>query len=405
MHKKSNITPKTWNINQNRNVTRFANMKSKQAYEVGGEGRNSLVYIPGFANEDRKDLLNVAFASADKFGAKPDLDNPIAKFEVKTDKFGLPLLDYTLYDQYASEVQTIDDYVARYGYNEGMKQIATANIVNSITVDSTKALNILDRVLGLQTRQYMLEMAVTKIPAPQLTFNVDSYVEGAVQAKVPEMDTPDLQSHTESRTPQTLFKNVGHIAQSEEAGFKATHNTMGLRENWTIRDLARLINQQLATEIETATDVAGSDWGAVGSGLSTNNPANDINTVMTTIEGNGFDVDYLVMHNRPSGDFVTNSWIKGNGIVGASPAGISAVNYGSKMYQVQGFPSAIVDQAKTNTICTVMSKDAVWLGVGPTVIASYENVVQGIQGKVIKQWFFPFLSQSGAIRDLTGISA
>lgn len=397
--------PSKWNVQQNQNATRFANMKSKQAFEQGGEGRSSLVYIPGMANEDQRDLVNVAFASSGSFGSNPDFDTPIAKFEVQTDAFGMPILGYKLYDHFASDVQTIDDYVARYGFTKGMKEVAIANIVNSTTVDQTKSLGILDRVLGLQTRQYMLEMALTKIPAPQLTFNVDSYVEGSVQGKVPELDTPNLQSHSESRTPYTLFKNVGHIAESEEATFKATHNTMGLRENWTIRDLARLINSQVATVMESGTDVAGADWGAKTGIGSTNNPADDISGVVATIEGNGADVDFMVLGTRPSTDFVTNTWIRGSGSVGASPPGSPPVNLGSKMYNVQGFPTVIVDQAKTSTLATVMSKDSVWLGVGPTVIGGYENVTAGFRGKIIKQWFFPVLIQQDFIRDLTGISA
>ena len=178
-----------------------------------------------------------------------------------------------------------------------------------------------------------------------------------------------------------------------------------MRENWTIRDLARLINSQLATEIETASNTAGADWGAKTGIGSTNNPADDIDGAITTIEGNGFDVDFMVMHNKGSSRFATNTWIKGAGIVGAAPAGVSPVNLGSKMYNVTGFPTVLVDQAKTNTIATIMSRDAVWLGVGPTVIGNYENVVGGFRGKVIKQWFFPVLTQSGAIKDLTGITA
>ena len=399
------IVPETWNIPPAMMKTVFANAASRNAYKQGGEGRSTLVFLPGNPTPDLKEFTNVAFVAADAFG-KPDFDKPVAKFSTATGANGLPVLEHTFYDQYAAEVQTIDDFIERYGYKDGMKYVETANIVNSATVDTTKALNILDRVLGLQTRQYMLEMAVTKIPSPQLVFTVDTYVEGAVQAKVPELVRPDMQSHTESRGTQTLFKNVGHIAESEEATFKAIHNTFSLRENWTIRDLARVINSQIATEMETATDVAGSDWGARTSGVSDNPPADDINGVLTTIQGNGFDVDYMAVHDRPAMDFTTNTHMLGGGQVGAAaPGAPSAPIWNTKTFSVPGFPPVIVDQAKTNTIATIASRDAVWLGVGPTIIANYEDVVAGYKGKLIKQWWFPFLSQAGAIRDLTGISA
>lgn len=410
MKRGSSIIPNHWTRSPDAKLTRFANQKTAQAFQAGGEGASSIVFYPGHADEDRKEFVNTAFAAADKFGVRPNYDIPIADFEIKYDQNGLPILDYSLYDHFASAVQTIDDMVQRYGYAKAMKEVATGNIVNSTTVDSTKALNILQRVLGLQTRQYLLSMAVTPIPSPQLVFTADTYTEGSAHAKVPELKEPRIQSHTESRTTKTLFKNVGHIAESEEASFKAVHNTMGLRENWTIRDLARLINSQIATEMETATDVSGSDWGAkhATANNSTNNPSDDINTVKTTIEGNGFDVDYLVMHDKPGGDLSTNTWMKGDGSQRPMAEGVPSsvlLGRGSKMFTLLGLPPAIIDQAKTNTICTVMSRDAVWLGTGPTVIANYENVVAGFKGKVIKQWFFPYLSQAGGIRDLTGISA
>lgn len=406
MHRGNSIVPNSWTIDANAKRTTFANQKAKMAYKAGGEGRNSLVFMPGIAHEDHREFVNVAFAAADPITLAPDYDMPIARFDVVHNN-GLPTLEHTFYDDFANAVQTVDDAIKNHGYKRGLEQVATANIVNSTTIDATKSLNILDRVLGLQTRSYLLEMTVTKIPSPQLVFTVDEYTEGAVQAKVPELETPDLQSHTETRTTKTLYKNVGHIAESEEAMMKASHNTMSLRENWTIRDLARLLNSQISTELETATDVSGSDWGAKDAtyGFSTNNPADDINTVVTTIEGNGFDVDFIAAHTRPAMDFVTNKWIRGDGSIGAAPPGVSAPIWGQKVFNVVGFPTVIADQAKTNTVATVGSKDAVWLGVGPTAIANYENVVAGYKGKVIKQWFFPYLSQAGAIRDLTGVSA
>lgn len=407
MHKGGSIIPNSWNINAQHTQTSFANHNSRQAYGAGGEGKSSLVFIPGIAHPDHREFVNTAFAAADVFGAEPNFDMPVAKFDTKLDSAGMPTLEHSFYDDFGDAVQAVDEAIEQYGYKRGLEHVATANIVNSTTIDSTKSLNILDRVLGLQTRSYLLEMVVTKIAAPQLVFSVDTYSEGSVQGKVPELETPDLQGHTESRATNVLYKNVGHIAESEEATLKASHNTMALRENWTIRDLARTLNSQISTTLETATDVSGSDWGAKDAtyGFSTNNPSDDINGVVTTIEGNGFDVDYICAHPRPAMDFVTNKWIRGDGSVGASPPGTSAPIWGQKIFNVAGFPQFVVDQAKTNTIATVGSKDAVWLGVGPTVIANYENVVAGYRGKVIKQWFLPYLAQAGAIRDLTGISA
>lgn len=396
-------TPKTWNVAPNRQVTKFANPKSKMAFESGGEGKNVLVFVPGKVEDHG--FVNTAFASYD--GVTPDFEQPIARFDTVSEN-NVPTLKNTFYDGFASKMQEYTEAVQKYGYKDAQRMIATAGIVNSSTVSATKALNILDRVLGLQTRSYFLEMAVTKIPAPQLVFSVDTFTEGSVQGKVPELTEPDLITHSESRATKTLYKNIGHIAETEEAMLMAIHNTQALRQDKTVRDMARLLNSQIATEMETATDVSAGDWGALDATYFVNNrnPVGDIQGVVTTIRGNGFNVDYMAMHDRPATDFLTNTHIRGMGGVGPSVLpGTAIAGLNQNVINVAGFPTIIVDQAKTNTICTVGSKDAVWLGDGPTIVANYENNVAGYRGWLIKSWKFPYLAQSGAIRDLTSVSA
>lgn len=396
-------TPKDWNIQGGKIKTAFANSNSKAAYSALGDGRNTIVFVPGKSTDS--EFTNTAFASLNG-SPLPDLESPIAKFTSAKGSDGLQTLETQFYDGFASAAQELADAVEKYGWKDAQRMIATANIVNTTTILQTKALNILDRVLGLQTRSYFLELAVTKIPAPQLVFTVDEYAEGSVQAKVPEMLEADLISHTETRTTKTLYKNVGHIAETEEAQMMASHNTMALRQDKTIRDMARLLNSQIATEMETATDVSGSDWGALDATYFVNsaNPSTDIQGVVTTIRGNGFNVDYMAVHDRVATDFLTNTHIRGQG--GQGPAyGQTVMALNQNVINVPGFPTIIVDQAKTATIATVGSKDAVWLGDGPTIVANYENVQGGYRGWMIKSWKFPYLSQAGAIRDLTGVSA
>lgn len=395
--------PKKWNVAPNVMSTRYANARSKAAHENLGDGRNAVIYVPGKATD--VGFTDTAFASLNG-SPVPDYESPIAKFSIKTASDGLPTLEHTFYDEFASAAQEWADAVEKYGYKDAQRMIATANIVNTQTITNTKALNILDRVLGLQTRSYFLELAVTRVPAPQLVFTVDEYAEGSVQAKVPELLEADLISHTETRTTKTLYKNVGHIAESEEAQMMASHNTMALRQEKTIKDMARLLNSQIATEMETATDVGAGDWGALDATYFVNNrnPAGDIQGVVTTIRGNGFNVDYMAVHDRVATDFLTNTHIRGQG--GQGPAyGQTVMALNQNVINVPGFPTIIVDQAKTATIATVGSKDAVWLGDGPTIVANYENVQGGYRGWMIKSWKFPYLSQAGAIRDLTSVSA
>ena len=395
--------PDSWNVNPNQTKTSYANSRSRMAHQQLGDGNNAVVFVPGKAQD--QGFVDTAFASLNG-SPLPDFDQPLAKFSIAVGSDNRPELQHTFYDEYADAAQEWADAVTKYGFKDAQRMIATGNIVNTQTITNTKALNILDRVLGLQTRSYFLELAVTKIPAPQLVFTVDEYTEGSVQGKVPEMLEADLLSHSETRTTKTLYKNVGHIAETEEAMMMASHNTMALRQDKTIRDMARLLNSQIATELETATDVAAGDCGALDATYFVNNrnPSGDIQGVVTTIRGNGFNVDFMAVHDRVATDFLTNTHIRGQG--GQGPAyGQTVMALNQNVINVPGFPTIIVDQAKTATIATVGSKDAVWLGDGPTIVANYDNVQAGYRGWIIKSWKFPYLSQAGAIRDLTSVSA
>jgi len=355
-------------------------------------------FVPGKILD--KNYENVAFASYDGL---PDYDHPMAKFKIIQTDGGLKLTS-VMYDHYA---KVAEEWRSALENNDGSfkharEAIAQAAIVNSTDVDATKNLGILNRVLGLQVRNFFLQNTVTPQPAPTLTFSADTFTEGSVAGKVSELMEPKLVPHTEARATQTLYKNVGHIAISEEAMMKGIHNTMALRQDKTLKDLARLINAQIATELETATGVAGADWGAT-SGTppdSANNPIDDLQGILTTIEGNGSNGDYIAGHNRPITDLLTNKFIRGRGNVGIGTSVLS-----TNTPTESGLPSIFKDLAMTNTVAVVGNKDAVWLGQGPTSVAAYNNDVVGYQGWLAKQWWLPYLANAGFIRKLTGISA
>jgi hypothetical protein len=391
-------------MNSIKKSTAYANSDTKSIVENGSLGNptGKVIYMAGKV-DDFYGNPNTVFQADSQNELVPDMDNPLGHFSATVTN-GLPELGFTAYDQYAEAIQVWSDLKSKYGAVGASKKIATANIVNSQTIDQTKSLNILDRVLGLQVRDFFLQTVVTPIPSPQLVFTVDTYNDGSVQGKVPELDEAQLISHTETRSTQILYKNIGHIAISEEADMKQSHPTMQLRQDKTMKDMARLINSQIATVMATATDVAGSDWGAV-SGTppdSANNPINDIQSVMTTIEGAGFNVDYIAGHDRPITDLLTNKFIRGRGNVGIG-TDVLLKNVG--IHEV-GLPSQIVkDQALPNTTALIGSKDAIWLGQGATIVANYLNDQAGYRGWLVKQWWLPYLAQDGAIRELTGVSA
>ena len=126
----------------------------------------------------------------------------------------------------------------------------------------------------------------------------------------------------------------------------------------------------------------------------------DIQPVMTTIEGNGFDVDYIAGHDKPVTELLTNKFIRGRGNVGIGTDVLSTNNPSES-----GLPPIVKDQALPITTALVGSKDAVWLGQGATAVANYVNDQAGFRGWLVKQWWLPYLSQAGAIRELTGVTA
>lgn len=378
-------------------VTAFANRNSARYAKDEVATLGKIYYMPGVYRDT--DYENVAFAN---YKGELDINTPLAQF-VKTMEGGVLTIKHKFYDNWGDRLRT---YRADLKRHHGDARAAMANIVNSQTVDATKSLNILDKLLGLQARDYLLQNICTIIPSPNLVLTVDSYTEGSATAKVPELSPAPLQSHTESRTTKILYKNVAHIAISEEAGFEQTHNTMALRQDWSLRDLRRILNSQIATEVETATAVAGADWGAK-SGTppdSTNDAQDDIEPVATTIEGNGFNIDFIAAHNRPAKDLLTNKFIgRQKGDANALVNGIG----GQKVISVPGVLPApvVIDQSLTATIAMVGSKDAMWLGQGPMVVAAYNADLAGYRGWMVKEWWLPYLAQTGGVRKLTGISA
>ena len=121
---------------------------------------------------------------------------------------------------------------------------------------------------------------------------------------------------------------------------------------------------------------------------------------MTIIEGNGFNTDYIAMHDRVLNDISTNKFILGRGNEGAKTEHLQShsIKYG-------GIPTIVKDQAFANTNATVGNKGAVYLAEGPTVVAAYDEDVIGYRGWLIKQWRLPFIVEPEAIIQVTGVSA
>ena len=396
--------PKQLDVNPTQKTV-FANKQTEAVYSQHGESAASvgkIWYMPGKYKDGFEDT---AFAS---YKGMADTDTPIAQFTPKKDSVtGLASLDVKFMDSWEDKQYEWLSLIEKFGgAREAYRQLDTpsvAAVVNKTTVDNTKALNILDKVLGLQERQFMLQEVVTRVAAPQLVFTVDRFTEGTVEGKVPELKEPRLVSHSESRVTKVLYKNIGHIAISEEAKLMGIHDTMRLRQDKTIKDMARLLNSQIATELDSfgSTGTAGADWGAKAGTPpdSSNDPRDDITGAMVKIQSNGFNVDYIVAHDRPVNDLIGNRFIEGRGNEGGR------IDASSSRITVPGLPQIIKDVALPNTKAFLGNKEAVWLGEGPTVVAAYDEEVIGYEGWLTKQWRLPYGAESEAFEELTGVSA
>lgn len=391
---------------QQQSIPMFANTDSKIAYQKAGEGgltRGKVIHVPG-AIQDTDFEGDVVFACVD--GIRPDYDRPIAKLTRSKNENGTASIQKDFYDNYENAYAEWQGLVEKFrSPREAYRQLKTspsiASIVNTQTINETRSLGIVDGVLGLQERDFYAKLATTSFAANNLIFTVDRYNEGTAQAKVGEMQPPDLISHGETRVTKTLYKNIGHIAESEEARLMALHDTMGLRQEKTIKDMARLLNSQISTELETAPSLAGSDWGAV-SGTppdSANNPTANIDAAVTIIEGHGFNTDYMAAHNRVVNDLMSNKFIVGRANIG------NDAKYSSNIIDYSNLPTIIKDQGFTSTIAVIGNKEATWLAEGPTVVAAYDEDVVGYRGWLIKQWRLPYIVEPEAIRKITGVSA
>ena len=279
-------------------------------------------------------------------------------------------------------------------YGQSEPRIFEAQLIQPTDVSGIEAVTILDEVLGLAAPQYVLRQICRPVRMDALTARIDIATKLTGQEKVPPLVEAELSSQAYTTVDFELWKNVVHIAISDEARKKAAHDILGLHASDAARDLARMENKQIAEELAGATDVAGSDWGDTA-----NNPYEDIVGVITTLEGKGFPVDYIAADPLVWADFLSNPFVKGTMRGVQYPAG--------KVFPVPGLPgvTGYSDGALPDTVAYVGGKAAPALvfGEGPVEAARYRDEKAGYDAYIIRQWLQPDLVLSDAIREITGV--
>jgi hypothetical protein len=269
-----------------------------------------------------------------------------------------------------------------------------AQLVTPSDISDIEAVTILDEVLGLARPQYTLRGLCRVIRMDALTARIDVATKLAGREKVPPLVEAELSAQDYTPVEFELWKNVVHVALSDEAMKKAAHDILGLHVSDASRDLSRMENKQISEELATATEDSGADWAT-----TTNNPFDDIIPNITTIEGNGYPVDWIAAPPLVWGDFFSNPFVKGSLQGVQLPAG--------KTFQVPGLPGVkgISDSQLTSTSAYIGSSQApaIVLGEGPTEAARYRDEKAGYDAYIIRQWLQPKLVVGDAVRELTGV--
>lgn len=288
------------------------------------------------------------------------------------------------------------------GAPEKLGRFEAAGIITPTDIADVEAVTVLDEVLGIARPLYSLRKMCRVMPMDKLTHKVDVYSKLSAQEKVPPLVEAEIKKHGRTRVSFDLWKNVVHVACSDEAGKKSSHNDLQLEINDAAGALANSENSQIATIAEAATKTsAGSDWGTVTDGRSANNPFTDILTAIESIRGTyGFKPNMVAAHPLVWMDFYGNDFVKGQLDGMKLPA--------EDVFPIPSMPGiqGLSDWALTSTQALVLdTNNAIVLGDGPTSSEKYRDAKAGYDAYIIRQWLEPKIVNNNAMYELTAVHA
>lgn len=272
-------------------------------------------------------------------------------------------------------------------------------------VSTIQAQIILDEVLGITWREYVLRRACRSIPMPELVMTLDVATSPSVSEKVPPGEEAEVIATSYTPITFELWKNVGHVVILDESSKKARHPLLNIDINACAQGLVAAENSQIATELLAATDVVGEDWGVMTTPpTSDKNPLVKIQEVIKALSPH--KVDFMAVDSLPWQEFLTNSYIRG--MVEAKIITVRPDAFGG-MVSLPGWPKVMVltddDLLDTSAYFGSSLAPGIALGEGPTEAARYRNETKGYDAYIIRQWLQPQVVVAGAIRELTGVTA
>lgn len=280
------------------------------------------------------------------------------------------------------------------------------NVGGVVTTDDYTAINVINvmaEMLGTVYRDYALTQAITTVQTPSITLQIDTYTRFTASQDIDEGVQAPTKKGTFSRQSLDLKKDVGHVAFTDEVLMRPyQHNIYQTHIENAVQDLKRIKARKIATELELAADVAGSDWTAYTGEHSTADPYDQVGTIGDTIYSNGGEPNTIATADRVFRDFLSNTR------VAKTTAPVAPQSYGARVVNgIPGLPSYTwyIDNELTNTMATIYDKKAVILAQGPVRTAQYRYEEAGIDGYITRDWNAVKTIQSGLIRNLTGVSA
>jgi hypothetical protein len=291
-----------------------------------------------------------------------------------------------------------------YEYFTNKIKARTAGVMAPQDYSGIEVTNVLSTLLGLPERNFVLQNAALIVPTPYLDVRVDTWsgFDVAEDIKI-GAEIPTGQG-TFSATTYTLKLNAAHIARYDELDMRPHYWDIWRTNLENIaRRMVKKKAQLIQTELETATTQAGgADWGAVTSGLSTNNPLDQLGMASDTIVSNDGNPDSVALHDRVYRDLITNTFVHGTS-QNAPPQNQPGQ---AKIVTIPGFAYTFyVDNLMTNTLAIVYDKQAIVAFQGPTSTAAYRDALHRFDGYVTTDYFLTKITQAGKIRKLTAVSA
>jgi len=256
---------------------------------------------------------------------------------------------------------------------------------------------VVDEVLDLAQPDLNLRDLCKIVKVPKLVGDISIAARLTGQEKVSEAESADLSNNEFSKISFDLWKNVVHVAITDESKMRANIDVMQISMQDAGKEIARMENKQIAEALEVSggiSTIAGTDWDD-----DTNDPAKDIMAAQGQIlnEKKGYKPDVIAMHPLTYSSLVANENVK------------KFMEYGT-IIKDGGLPNimglkTVVDPYLTDGQAIVLTTKApvCVLGIGPTEGEKIRDGRRGLNEYVIRQYLQPKLVIPDAARILTGL--